>query len=210
MTIETGGKITIDVSEAGGDDAYSYGIRSMGSLTLTKVGEMTVKWKKAGVWGVPLSPSSASFNPAEYDTNVDENTCIATYMPKVAAANISLSETGTVDFGSKEEGYTAAPAAQTVTITNSGTADTGALTIALDGANKTDFTLNKTSISNIAANDTATFTVQPKTGLAAGTHTATVKVSGTGAGVTEQSFDVKFIVTAPLTAIAAPTANTRP
>ena len=207
VTINTGGTIQINVHKAG-DEAYSYGINSMGTLTLTKVGEMTVKWKKAGVGGAPLIPSSASFNPAEYDTNVDETTCTATYTPKVATANVSLSETGIMDFGSKEESYTAAPAAQTVTITNSGTADTGALTIALDGANKTDFTLNKTSISNIAANDTATFTVQPKTGLAAGTHTATVKVSGTGAGVTEQSFDVKFIVTAPLTAIDVPTANT--
>ena len=120
-------------------------------------------------------------------------------------ANISLSETDTVDFGSKEESYTAAPAAQTVTITNNGTADTGALTIALDGANKTNFTLNKNSITDIVASGTDTFTVQPNTGLSAGIYNATVKVSGTG--VTEQSFDVKFTVTAPLTAIAVPTPN---
>ena len=120
-------------------------------------------------------------------------------------ANISLSETGTVDFGSKEESYTAAPAAQTVTITNNGTAATGALTIALDGANKTNFTLNKNSITDIVASGTDTFTVQPNTGLSAGIYNATVKVSGTG--VTEKSFDVKFTVTAPLTAIAVPTAN---
>lgn len=81
VTINTDGTIQIDVHEAG-NEAYSYGINSMGTLTLTKVGGMTVKWKKAGVYGVPLSPSSASFNPAEYDTNVDETTCIATYMPK--------------------------------------------------------------------------------------------------------------------------------
>ena len=87
VTINTGGTIQIDVHEAG-DEAYSYGINSMGTLTLTKVGGMTVKWKKAGVYGVPLSPSSASFDPAEYDTNVDTTdttNCIATYMPKVAA-----------------------------------------------------------------------------------------------------------------------------
>ena len=84
VTINTDGTIQIDVHEAG-NEAYSYGINSMGTLTLTKVGGMTVKWKKAGVYGVPLSPSSASFNPAEYDTNVDETTCIATYMPKGTA-----------------------------------------------------------------------------------------------------------------------------
>lgn len=120
-----------------------------------------------------------------------------------STANISLDKAGTVDFGSIEAGYSTAPAEKTVTITNNGTAATGELTITLDGANKTDFTLSKTSITDIPASGTDTFTVQPKTGLAAGTHTATVKVSGTG--VTEQSFDVKFTVTAPLTAIAVPT-----
>ena len=91
VTINTDGTIQIDVHEAG-NEAYSYGINSMGTLTLTKVGGMTVKWKKAGVYGVPLSPSSASF-PAEYDTNVDTtNTtnCIATYTPKGTTTNISV------------------------------------------------------------------------------------------------------------------------
>lgn len=124
-------------------------------------------------------------------------------------ANISLDKTGTVDFGSAEAGYSTAPAAQTVTITNNGTAATGTLTIALDGANASSFTLSTASIADIAASGgTGTFTVQPNTGLSAGIYTATVKVSGTGAGVTEQSFNVKFTVTDPATPIAAPTANT--
>lgn len=88
VTINTDGTIQIDVHEAG-NEAYSYGINSMGTLTLTKVGGMTVKWKKAGVYGVPLSPSSASFDPAEYDTNETTATnagttyYIATYTPRV-------------------------------------------------------------------------------------------------------------------------------
>lgn len=124
--------------------------------------------------------------------------------PVTPTANISLDKTSTVDFGSKEAGYTTAPAAEIVTITNSGTAATGALTIALDDA--TNFTLSKDNISDIAANSTDTFTVQPNIGLPAGIYTATVKVGGTG--VTEQSFTVKFTVTAPLTGIAVPTAKT--
>ena len=74
--------------------------------------------------GAPLLPSSASFDPTAYDTHMDTadtTNCIATYMPKVAAANISLDKTGTVDFGSMEAGYSAAPAVETVTITNNGT-----------------------------------------------------------------------------------------
>lgn len=96
VTINTDGTIQIDVHEAG-DEAYSYGINSMGTLTLTKVGGMTVKWKKAGVQGSPLLPSSASFDPTAYDTNVtnaDGTTYyIATYRPKVAATITSVSAT---------------------------------------------------------------------------------------------------------------------
>ena len=84
VTINTDGTIQIDVHEAG-DEAFSYGINSMGTLTLTKVGGMTVKWKKAGVQGSPLLPSSASFDPTAYDTHkdtTDTTNCVATYMPK--------------------------------------------------------------------------------------------------------------------------------
>ena len=124
-----------------------------------------------------------------------------------SAADISLSQTSTMDFGSIEAGYSTAPAAKSVTITNNGTAATGALNIALDGTNAGSFTVNPTNIADIASGSgTDTFTVQPKPGLTAGIYTATVKVSGTG--VTAQSFDVKFTVTAPLTAIAVPAANT--
>lgn len=95
VTINTDGTIQIDVREAG-DEAYSYGINSMGTLTLTKVGGMTVKWKKAGVQGSPLLPSSASFDPNAYDTHMDTTdttNCTATYMPKVAATITSVSAT---------------------------------------------------------------------------------------------------------------------
>lgn len=87
VTINTDGTIQIDVHEAG-NEAYSYGINSMGTLTLTKVGEMTVNWKKAGVQGAPLLPSSASFDPTAYDTHMDTTdttNCTATYMPKGTA-----------------------------------------------------------------------------------------------------------------------------
>lgn len=87
VTIDTNGTIKIDVHEAG-TEAYSYGINSMGTLTLEKVGGMTVKWKKAGVQGSPLLPSSASFDPTAYDTHMDTTdttNCTATYMPKGTA-----------------------------------------------------------------------------------------------------------------------------
>ena len=174
-----------------------------GTVTLTASGEQTFAMITGKV-KLGTNTKCEKGNPdgngydGEYDTA--SNTTVLKFVHESTAptANISLDKTGTVDFGSKEAGYSTAPAAQSVTITNSGTAATGPLTIALDGDNMTDFTLNKTNITNIAASDTETFTVQPNTGLSAGTYTATVKVSGTGTGVTEQRFDVQFTVTAPV------------
>lgn len=84
-----------------------------------------------------------------------------------------------LDFGSKTVGYTEAPAAQTVTLTNTGNQT---VTVNLPvGANYTitageGFT---EGTATLAANDgTATFTVQPNTGLAAGTYAETLTVSG--------------------------------
>ena len=87
VTIDTAGEITVDVSNAGtGNVVYSTGVRSMNTLTLTKVGKMTVKWNdNLGNSGFPLYPTTASFDSNAYDTNVDETTCTATYMPKGTA-----------------------------------------------------------------------------------------------------------------------------
>ena len=189
--------------------ANTIDLSGSGSVTLTASGEQTSAMITGKVTlGANTKCEEGTINGDSYDGKYDGSSkTVLKFVHESTAptADISLSETGTVDFGSMEAGYTTAPTAETVTITNSGTADTGPLTIALDGANKTDFTLSKTSITDIAASGTDTFTVQPKTGLTVGIYNATVKVSGPG--VTEQSFDVKFIVTAPLTPIAVPTAN---
>ena len=94
VTIDTAGEITVDVSNAGtGNVVYSTGVRSMGDLTLTKVGGMTVKWNdEVGNQGFPLSPN-AEFDSNAYDNNVDKPNCIATYTPKVAATITSVSAT---------------------------------------------------------------------------------------------------------------------
>ena len=94
VTIDTAGEITVDVSNAGtGNVVYSTGVRSMGNLTLTKVGGMTVKWNdEVGNYGFPLSPN-AEFDSNAYDNNVDKPNCIATYTPKVAATITSVSAT---------------------------------------------------------------------------------------------------------------------
>ena len=99
-------------------------------------------------------------------------------------------------FTSVDVGYVSATGLN-LTITNKGAAATGELTITVEGKNPDAFTVSKEVINNIPAGGNAMSTVRPKTGLTAGTYTATVKVSGTGTGVTAQSFDVKFTVYDP-------------
>ena len=58
VIIDTNGTIKIDVTNAGGDDAYSYGICPTNCATLTKVGNMEVKWKNTPAFlGTPAAPS---------------------------------------------------------------------------------------------------------------------------------------------------------
>jgi formylglycine-generating enzyme required for sulfatase activity len=104
---------------------------------------------------------------------------------------ISLSQSGTYTFPAAIVGYSA-QSAHTVTVSNTESEETGALTVVLSGADSTFFTLSITSISNIAVSGSDTFTVVPITGLAVGTYTATVTVSGNN-GISA-GFAVSFTV----------------
>ena len=104
---------------------------------------------------------------------------------------IALDPFDDVIFTETMAGYGAYPP-HSITINNTGNSPTGKLIISLSGANASSFELNKTSVSNIAANKNNQFTVKPKTGLAAGTYVATVTVSGNNS--IYESFDVGFTV----------------
>ena len=107
----------------------------------------------------------------------------------VTQSTYSISpDTTALDFGSAYTGYTQ-PAAQTVTVEN-----TGNQPVILTQPSSTDnFEVGALSTTTLAAGETATFTVQPKAGLAAGTYNETIEVTGTeGAAVTiPASFTVK-------------------
>lgn len=79
-----------------------------------------------------------------------------------------------LDFGTLTEGYT--PASQTVTITNNGNQE---LTLS-EPASTEHFEVGNLSTFTLPANGTATFTVQPKAGLAAGTYSENITVSDSG------------------------------
>lgn len=83
-----------------------------------------------------------------------------------------------LDFGSKTVGYTEAPAAQTVTLTNTGNQN---VTVTLPASANYTITAGEGfagGAATLAPNGTAAFTVQPNTGLTAGTYDETLTVSG--------------------------------
>ena len=97
-------------------------------------------------------------------------------------------------FTSVDVGYVSATGLN-LTITNKGEADTGELTITVEGKNPDAFTVSKEVINNIPAGGNAMSTVRPKTGLTAGTYTATLKISG--ANVNTLSYNMEFTVKDP-------------
>ena len=110
---------------------------------------------------------------------------IPTYVEPVYSIS---ADTTALDFGSVYTGYIQ-PAAQTVTITN-----TGNQSLTLNQpASTSSFVVGTLSTTSLPVNGTATFTVQPKAGLAVGTYSENITVSGTdGATVTiPASFTVK-------------------
>lgn len=83
-----------------------------------------------------------------------------------------------LDFGTLTEGYT--PASQMVTITNNGNQE---LTLT-QPASTEHFEVGNLSKTELAVGEEVTFTVQPKAGLAAGTYSEDITVSGTNATAT--------------------------
>lgn len=100
-------------------------------------------------------------------------------------------DTAVLSFDSKTEGYADAPAAKTVTITNTGNQP---LTLA-QPASTANFEVGNLSATELPVNGTATFTVQPKTGLAAGNYEETITVTATdGQYNVATNVTVKFAV----------------
>ena len=101
-------------------------------------------------------------------------------------------DTQHLDFGTVTEGYTQAPAAKTVTITN-----TGNQTITVDLPTSTNYTVTAgTGFTNgkaaLSPGSKAQFTVQPKTGLAPGDYTDKLSITGTY-GVRDD-VELRFVV----------------
>ena len=110
---------------------------------------------------------------------------------------------GTLEFEPRVAGYAAAPDARTVTVENTGNTE---VTLALPTAQGYDIQAGSgfaNGQATLAAGDTATFTVRPKTGLAAGNYARAINVAGTNgaSAVVNAAFTVEpaLALTAPAT-----------
>ena len=135
------------------------------------------------------------FNEKDGGTKESDYASALLKVENQASASYSISASpSSLTFTSQEEGYTQAPAAQPVTITNNGNRE---VEITLPTANNYTITEGQgwsNSKATLQPNGTATFTVQPKTGLTQGNHDVTLTVSGTNN--TSAAINVKFSVTA--------------
>ena len=108
VTINTNGKIEIDVSEAGGDSAYSYGINAQGNVTFPKITDMTIKWEKGSGDGHPISPRD-TVDSTTHAINEDHTNCFASYRygtPRyVEAINGTLAGPGVPKEANRGNGY---------------------------------------------------------------------------------------------------------
>jgi len=112
--------------------------------------------------------------------------------PQEAVTTFTITAAPTpLAFGSLPTGYTQ-PAAQTVTITNTGT---GSVTLSLPTV--ADYYISTLSRTTITAGQTATFTLRPNSLLPAGNYNRTITISGSGGA--KATINTTFTVTAGAT-----------
>ena len=115
-----------------------------------------------------LKEGSATITATTADGNKTA-TCTVTVTAKTYSLSVDPS---TLNFGSITEGD-ALPAAQTVTITN-----TGNQSVTLVQPTATNFEIGKLSETTLAPNTTATFTIQPKDNLPRGSYSEQITITG--------------------------------
>ena len=139
-----------------------------------------------------LNVFSEQYNGGEQDDTKLTDYASAFETVALTVSSDTTASPAALDFGSKTVGYTEAPAAQTVTLTNTGNQN---VTVTLPASANYTITAGEgfaNSTATLAPNGTAAFTVQPNTGLTAGDYDETLTVSG-GSDVSasiELSFEV--------------------
>lgn len=198
LTGETGGKVvyapsitTESLPEGKVNEEYSASLTADGSepiewsvtqgslptgLSLTKDGKIT---------GKPTAPGDYVFTvTASNDVGSDSKS----FSISVVDPIYSIQNSGDISFADALEGYT--PEVKTIMITNDGNQP-----ITLDQPSSTSFDVGTLSKTELNVGETAEFTVQPKTGLLAGSYDEDIKITGTNNGQsTSTTVNVKFNV----------------
>ena len=129
-------------------------------------------------------------------SNVDPQTVTVSFTvtPSYSATLTPASQT----FPVATQGYSSAPAAQTFTFTNTGTGTIGSLSAALT-TGSSNFNIGTLSATSLDGGQSATVTVQPKTGLAAGTYNGKLTITGDHSISKEATFSFTVNPTGSLT-----------
>jgi len=185
---EPTGDLTVTLSGNNASD-FEISITLLDSIPLNGITSFTVMPKP----GLPAGTHTAIVTVSG-NGGISESFTINFTVTSAGQINLAISlKVDGETFPSAEEGYNPSTLLRNVTVHNIGTGPTGNLTIMLSGNNASDFEISVTSLNSIALSGTAIFTVVPRSGLSAGTHTATITVSGSG-GISE-SFTISFTVT---------------
>lgn len=124
------------------------------------------------------------------------------YSVKETPAPELTADPSKVEFDSKEVGYTEAPVAAIVTLENTGNVKLTNLTVSISGS---EFTLGNLPVAELDSSQTASFTVAPAVGLAAGSYSQNISIKADQ--ITEIVIPVSFTVTeaaVKLTAVSKP------
>ncbi len=180
-TVITAPKITTDSLPNGTVDAeYKQTLTATGSNITWSSNDLPA-WltldSDGTISGTPTTANTYTFTvTAKNSAGSDDKTF--TLKIGVAPVYSITADPLKLDFGTLTEGYT--PASQTVTITNNGNQP-----LTLNEPVSTEhFEVGNLSKTELAVGEEATFTVQPKAGLAAGTYSEDITVSGTNATAT--------------------------
>ena len=148
------------------------------------IGELSSDYLEAGDTATFTVAPKTGLGAGEYNGNINVRNTDGDVMAKVAVAftvttpdpvyNLTVAP-DSLDFGERATGYENIPDAQTVTVTNKGN-----MAAALDQPSADSFTVGELSSQTLEPGETATFTVQPKAGLAKGEYLEDISIGNDG------------------------------